>query len=84
MEVHCTLIEYENRKAKPAHYLVSIVDYDYAYDQRQEWFPERGGFVIDPTLARVIAFYNIYHQTWALIEQRKTIMHSMTMSFKNR
>ena len=28
VEVHCALIEYENRKVKPAHYLVQIVDFD--------------------------------------------------------
>ena len=34
VEVHCALIKYENEKAKLAHYLVQIVDYDEPYDQR--------------------------------------------------
>jgi len=34
------LIEYENEKIKPAHYLIQIVDFDDPNDQRQEWFPE--------------------------------------------
>ena len=33
LEVHCALIEYENGRAKPAHCLVQIVDYDDPYDQ---------------------------------------------------
>ena len=28
VEVHCALIKYKNEKAKPAHYLVKIVDFD--------------------------------------------------------
>jgi len=85
LKVHCPLIEYENRKVKPAHYLVQIIDYNDPYDQHQEWFAGRGGIVIDPTLARAIGFYNIYHQTWALIEQGKTIMHcgSTTFAYDN-
>ena len=38
VEVHCALVEYENGKAKPAHYLIQIVDYSDPYHQRQEWF----------------------------------------------
>jgi len=33
VEIHCAIIEYENEKAKSAHYLVQLVDLD---DQRQE------------------------------------------------
>ena len=43
--------------------------------------PERGGFIIDLTLARAIDFYNIYHQSWALIEQGKTLMHCENTTF---
>jgi len=34
LEVYSTLIEYENEKAKPAHYLIQIIDYEDLYDQR--------------------------------------------------
>ena len=40
VEVHCTLIEYENRKAKPTNYLIQIVDFNDPNDRLQEWFPE--------------------------------------------
>jgi len=33
VEVHCTIIEYGNGKAKLAHYLVQIVDYDDSHNQ---------------------------------------------------
>ena len=36
LEVHYALIEYKNDKAKPAHCLVQIVDYDDPCDQQQE------------------------------------------------
>ena len=35
MEVYSALIEYENEKAKPAQYLVQIIDCDDPNDQRQ-------------------------------------------------
>lgn len=35
LEVYNALIEYENGKDKPAHYLVQIVDCDDLNDQRQ-------------------------------------------------
>jgi len=35
IEIYSILIEYENGKAKPAHYLVQIVDCDDPNDQRQ-------------------------------------------------
>jgi len=38
IEVHFTLIEYENVKAKSAHHLVQLVDLDDPNDQQQEWF----------------------------------------------
>jgi len=34
LEFYSTLIEYENGKAKPAHYLIQIVDCDDPNDQR--------------------------------------------------
>ena len=37
--------------------------------------------VTDPTLARVIEFFNIYHQCWALIEQEKTLIHCRNTTF---
>ena len=61
LEVHCALIEYENKKVEIARYLVQIVDYDNPYGQRQEWFLEQRELVTDLALARVIDFYNIYH-----------------------
>ena len=33
VETHCALIEYENRKAKPAHYLVQLLDLNNLRDQ---------------------------------------------------
>jgi len=35
-EVHCALNEYENGKAKTAHYLVQIVNFYNPNDQRQQ------------------------------------------------
>ena len=52
VEVCCVVIEYENGKAKPAPYLISLTDVEDLDDQRQEWFPERQGVVTDPALAR--------------------------------
>jgi len=31
--IRCLMIEYENEKAKPAHYLAQIVDYNDLYGQ---------------------------------------------------
>ena len=81
MEVRCALIEYENEKAKPAHYLFQIVDYDNPYDQRQEWAPEQRELITSPALAKAIEFFNIYHQCWALTEQGKTLMHCRNTTF---
>jgi len=64
VEVHCALIEYENRKAKPAHYLVQLVHFDDPNYQRQEWLLEQWELVTVPTLAIAISFYSIYHQSW--------------------
>jgi len=50
-------------------------DYDNPYDERQEYFLDRREIVIDPALVRAIGFYNIYHQSWALIEHEKMLMH---------
>jgi len=61
VKVHCAVIECENEKVKPAHYLIQLTDLE-DLDQRQEWFPERQGVVTDPTLARAIRFFNVYHQ----------------------
>ena len=61
VEVHCAVIEYENGKAEPAHYLIRLTDLEDLDDQRQKWFPERQGVVTDPALARAIGFCNIYH-----------------------
>jgi len=38
VEVHCAVIEYENEKAKLAHYLVQLTNLEDLNDQRQEWF----------------------------------------------
>jgi len=75
LEVHCVLIEYKNRKAKLAHYLVQIVDDNNSYDQRQELFPKRQELVTNPAFARAIGFDNIYHQSWALTKQGKMLRH---------
>ena len=68
VEVHCVVIEYENGKAKPAHYLIQLIDSEDLDDQRQEWFLERQGVVTDSALARTIEFFNIYHVMWESIE----------------
>jgi len=52
VEVHCAVIEYENGKAKLAHYLIRLTDLEDLDDQRQAWFPKRQGVVTDPSLAR--------------------------------
>ena len=63
LEVHSALIKYENEKAKPAHYLIQIVDYDDLNDQQREWVSELPTHLVtDPTLARAIGFFNSYHQ----------------------
>ena len=69
--MYIPLIEYENEKAKPAHYLIQIVDYDDLDNQRQEWVSERRKLVTNPAWARAIGVLNIYHQCWALIEKEK-------------
>jgi len=37
--------------------------------------------VTDPALARVIGFFNIYHQMWESIERRKILMHCRNATF---
>ena len=75
VEEHCALIKYENRKVKPTYYLIQIVDYDDPYSHWQEWFSDRQELGTDSALARAIGFYNIYYQSYALIEQGKMLMH---------
>jgi len=58
-----------------------MVDFDDPNDWWQEWFSERWELATDPTLARAIGFYNIYHQSWALIEREKTLMHCGNITF---
>jgi len=41
VEIHFAVIEYENKKAKPAHYLIRLTDLEDLDEQRQEWFPKR-------------------------------------------
>jgi len=48
VEIRCALMKYENEKAKPAHYLVQIVDLDNPKDQQQEWFSKQHELVSDP------------------------------------
>ena len=63
MKIYSALIEYENRKAKLAHYLVQIVDCDDPNDQQQNWIHgDPIHIVTDPALVKVIGFFNIYHQ----------------------
>ena len=40
-----------------------------------------GGTFHNHALVRVIGFYNIYHQMWALLEQGKALMHCESTSF---
>ena len=61
VEVHCTVIEYENGKVEPAYYLIQLTDLEDLDDQRQEWFSKKQVVVTDPTLTRAIEFFNIYH-----------------------
>jgi len=82
LEVYSALIECKNGIAKPAHYLVQIVDCDDPNDQRQNWIHrDLVHIVTDPALARAIEFFNIYHQCWALIEKGKTLMHCRNTTF---
>jgi len=81
VEVHCAIIEYENEKVKPVHYLVQTVDLDDPNDQRRKWFSERQELDSDPALARVIGFYNIYHQIMALIQRGRTLVHCGNTAF---
>ena len=82
LKVYSALIEYENEKAKPTHYLIQIVDYDDLEDQRQECISELPTHLItDPALARAIGFFNIYHQCWDLIEKGKALMHCENTTF---
>ena len=37
--------------------------------------------VTDPTLARVIGFFDTYHQCWALIEKEKTLIYCKNTTF---
>ena len=69
VEVRYAVIEYENEKVKPAHYLIRLTDLEDFDDQRQVWFPERKGVVTDPALTKAIGFFNIYHQMWESIER---------------
>jgi len=82
VEVHCTVIEYENGKVEPAYYLIQLTDLEDLDDQRQEWFSKRQGVVIDPTLAKAIGFLNIYHQKmWQSIERGKILTHCASTTF---
>jgi len=81
VEVHYAVIEYENEKTKPTHYLIRLTDLEDLDDQRQEWFSERQGVVTDPTLARAIGFFNIYRVTWESIEREKILMHCENTTF---
>ena len=82
MGVYSILIEYENGKAKPAHYLVQIVDCNNPNDQRQNWIHGNPIHIVtDPALARAIGFFNSYHQCWALIEKGKTLIHCGNTTF---
>ena len=38
-------------------------------------FPKQEEAISDPGLVRVIGFYNIYHQMWAMLEQEKILMN---------
>jgi len=61
-EVYSVLIEYENRKAKPAHYLVQIIVCHDANDQRENWIHGDPVYIVtDPALTKAIGFFNIYH-----------------------
>ena len=80
LEVHCAVIECENEKAKPTHYLIRLTDLE-DLDQGQEWFAERQGVVPNPTLARSIGFFNIYHVMWELTEQGKILRHCANTTF---
>ena len=64
VQVHCAIIEYQNGKAKPANYLVQLVDLFNPNYEWQERFSEWQEVVSDHALARAIGFYNIYHQMW--------------------
>ena len=81
LKVYGALIEYENGKAKSAHYFIQIVDYDDLNDQQQEWIPEHRELITDSALVRAIGFFNIYHQCWTLIEQGTTLMHCGNTAF---
>jgi len=70
-----------NGKVKLAHYPIQLVDLEDLDDLRQEWFSERQGVVIDPTLARAIGFFNIYHQMWESIEREKILINCGNTTF---
>ena len=36
LEVHSALIEYENKKAKPAYYLVRVIDYNDGFQNKED------------------------------------------------
>jgi len=80
-ELHSAIIEYENGKAKPGHYFIRLTDLGDPDDQRQEWFLKRLEVVTDPTLARVIGFFNIYNKMRESIEPRKIPMHCKKTTF---
>ena len=73
VEVHCAVIEYENEKAKPTHYLIRLIDLEDHDDQRQEWFSECQGVVIDPALAGAIDFFNLLPPNVGINRMRKNI-----------
>jgi len=79
--VHCTVIEYENKNAKPAYYLVQLVDLDDPNGQWQEWFLEPQEVVTDPALAKAIGLYNICSQMWALIELGRPLINYGNATF---
>jgi len=81
VQLQCAIIDYENAKVKPVDYLVQIIDLNDPNDQQQKRFPKRQELVSDPTLARAIDFYNIYHQMCVLIEQGRIIIYYRNTSF---
>jgi len=72
---------YENGKAKLAYDLVQIIDFDNPEDRWQEWNPKHRELVTNPALARAIGFFNIYQQSWRLIQRGKTLMHYENTTF---
>jgi len=61
LEVYSALIEYKDGKAKPAPYLVQIIDCNNFNDQQQNWIHgDPVHLVTDPALSRAIGFFNTY------------------------